>query len=78
MIGGAVDESILLILLRFLIVFSAVSAAVAAFRLVLLCFFRVHSFFFVEEGLENFTDISALIFAKALCVLMTFFVKSAI
>ena len=77
MTGGAVDEGILLALSRFLAAFSATSAAVAALRLALSCFFRADSSFFVEGGLGSSTGIPALTFAKASCVLVTFLVKSA-
>ena len=77
-LAGAEDEDILLALSRNLAAFSAVSAAVAALWSALLCFFRIHSSFFVGGGFGSSTGMPALAFVNASCVLVTFFVKLTI
>lgn len=72
------NKNILLILLCFLIAFLIASIIVTIFRLVLLCFFLIHNFFFVKENLKSFTNIFVFIFVKTLYVLITFFVKLVI
>ena len=72
------NKNILLTLLRNLIAFSIAFAAVATFRSVLLCFFKIYSSFFVDKNFENFTSMFVLIFVNALYILITFFIKLTI